>query len=608
MTLPQFELFALLALVLGLLLWGRIRHDLVAACGLLLAVVLGVVPESKAFAGFSHSAVLIVALVLVASRAFENSGALGLVTQRFVKPDRSLAAHIAVAGGVGAALSAVINNVAALALLMPVDIQAAQKAGRSPRLTLMPLAFGTILGGLVTLIGTPPNIIASSLRARELGAPYQMFDFAPVGLAVAVAGLIYVALFGWRLIPKKGDDNGEAIDEEAFTAELSVPEGSPAAGKYLSELDGDAEGAEVVTVGLVRKGRRLPFRGRVSAIEPGDFLVVEGPTDGIADFIKRLGLQPAKADDEAVAAAKDDDRADSEAAVKEKESEHLLVSKAVVRAESPIAGQSARSFNLRSRLGVTLLGIAHRGQTYRDQVLTRRIEAGDVLLIAGSHGALSRAMNWLSVIPISEVSIARPRLWRIAVAVGLFAGAVIAATSGWLSFTVAIMIAVAGYAATGLVPAREFYDQIDWPVIVMLACLLPLGEAFHDVGGTALAADVLLYVTQGQSPVVALVLLMVLTMTLSDVLNNVATMVIAGPLGIAMAAKLGVNPDTFLMGAAISASCAFLTPIGHKNNTLIMGPGGYAFADYWRMGLPLEAIVLAVGVPVLLLVWPLSAV
>jgi di/tricarboxylate transporter len=607
MTLPQIELFALLAFVLGLLLWGRIRHDLVAACGLLLAVVLGVVPESKAFAGFSHSAVLIVALVLVASRAFENSGALSLVTQRFIKADRPLALHIAVTGSVGAALSAVINNVAALALLMPVDIQAAQKAGRSPRLTLMPLAFATILGGLVTLIGTPPNIIASSLRARELGAPYQMFDFAPVGLAVAVAGLIFVAMAGWRLIPQRGDENGQAIDEEEFTAELVVPEDSSVVGKYLSQLDGDAEGANVVTVGLVRNGRRLPFRGRVSAIEHGDALVVEGPTDGIADFIKRLGLQPYKESKEKEGAEKapQAEQNDADAA---KDADHLLVAKAVVRAESSIAGQSARSFNLRSRFDVTLLGIAHRGRTYREQVLTRRIEAGDVLLIAGSHGALTRTMNWLSVIPISEVSIARPRLWRIAVAVGLFAAAVVAATSGWLSFTVAIMIAVVGYAATGLVPAREFYEQIDWSVIVMLACLLPLGEAFHDVGGTALAADVLLFLTQGQSPIVALVLLMVVTMTLSDVLNNVATMVIAGPLGLTMAAKLGVNPDTFLMGTAIAASCAFLTPIGHKNNTLIMGPGGYAFADYWRMGLPLEAIVLAVGVPVLLVVWPLGAV
>ncbi len=604
MTLPQIELFALLTLVLGFLLWGRLRHDLVAVCGLLIGVVLGIVPEAKALSGFSHSAVFIVALVLIASRAFENSGALNLVTQRFIKPDRPIGMHIAVTGGIGAALSAVINNVAALALLMPVDIQAAQKAGRSPHLTLMPLAFATILGGLVTLIGTPPNIIASSLRARELGAPYQMFDFAPVGLAVAAAGLIFVALFGWRLIPKTGRGDERPISEEEFTVELAVPEGSPAIGKYLPQLDKDAEGADVVTVGLVRKGRRLPFNGRVSVIEQGDALVVEGPTDGIAEFIKRLRLQPHKVDDGNATA----ETVEDESAAKEKEAEQAMVTKAVVRAESSIAGQSARSFNLRSRFDVTLLGIAHRGRTYRDNVLTRRIEAGDVLLIAGTHGALSRALNWLSVIPIGEVSIARPRLWRIAVAVGLFAGAVIAASSGWLSFTVAIMIAVAGYAATGLVPAREFYDQIDWPVIVMLACLLPLGEAFHDVGGTALVADLLLTLTQGRSPVVALVLLMVVTMTLSDVLNNVATMVIAGPLAIAMAAKLGVNPDTFLMGTAISTSCAFLTPIGHKNNTLIMGPGGYAFADYWRMGLPLEAIVLAVGVPVLLLVWPLGAV
>ncbi|MGE5148375.1 MAG: SLC13 family permease, partial [Candidatus Eiseniibacteriota bacterium] len=278
---------------------------------------------------------------------------------------------------------------------------------------------------------------------------------------------------------------------------------------------------------------------------------------------------------------------------------------AVVRADARIAGRSAASFRLRTRFGVTLLGVAHEGRTFREQVRTRVIAPGDVLLLAGPRAALNHVVEWLGAIPINEASVAPAKAWRIVVALGLFAAAVAAASTGWLSFTVAIGIAVAGYAATGLVPAREFYDQIDWPVVVMLACLLPLGTAFENVGGTALIANTVLDVTHGQPAAVTLALVMVVTMMLSNVLNNVATMVIAGPLAVAIALKLGVSADSFLMGAAVATSSAFLTPIGHKNNTLIMGPGGYAFGDYWRVGLPLQVIVLVVAIPLILVVWPL---
>ncbi|MDX2221273.1 MAG: SLC13 family permease [Rhodospirillaceae bacterium] len=604
MTADQIILFTLFALVLGLMLWGRLRHDLVAAGGLFAAVVLGVVPEAEAFSGFAHPAVVIVALVLIASRALENSGALGLVAAGVIKPDRGLPSHIAITGGVAAALSAVINNVAALALVMSLDIQAARKAGRSPGLSLMPLAFASILGGMITLIGTPPNIVASTLRAQHLGEPYRMFDFAPVGLAVAAAGLAFVALIGWRLLPSPRGPSPLLAQQDDFIAELEVAEGAPLVGKFVADLTEDAEKSDVLIVGLIRGGKPVPRSGQFVQIEAGDLLSVEGTRDAIAEFMKATALVDVGRRVPQDGAAGHDDSTTGAGRPAAGEPPLTMV-EVIVRSDSPLAERSAESIRLRSRYSVTLLGIARAGRFFREQVRSRTIEAGDLLLIAGKRAAIENSVRWLGLMAVAETSMSAPQPWRVALAVGLFVAAIVAATSGVLSFTTALAIAVAGYGASGLIPAREFYDAIDWPVVVMLACFLPMGAAFDAVGGTALIANVLLAVTQGESAVVALVLLMMVVMTLSDVLNNVATMVIAGPVGVAMARELGVNPDTFLMGVAVAASCAFLTPIGHQNNTLVMGPGGYAFSDYWRLGLPLEAIVLIVGVPTLLMVWPL---
>ncbi|WP_119421766.1 SLC13 family permease [Desertibaculum subflavum] len=599
MTIAQAELFALFAGILGMLLWGRFRHDLVAASGLFLAVLLGLVPEGNAFSGFSNPAVIIVALVLIASRAFENSGALGLMTGLLLREGRSAPLHISIIGGIGAGLSMVINNVAALALLMPLDLQAARKAGRAPGSTLMPLAFATILGGMVTLIGTPPNIIASAVRQEQLGRPYQMFDFAPVGLAVAIAGIAFVALAGWRLVPGREDRAAAAVRESSFKAELLVPEGSRAIGQSVAEIEEDAEKSDLLIIGLIRGRERHYAAARRMIVAADDIVLVEGSTDAIGAFIKSLGLQDAPQEEDAPAEAAADEAED-----KAKKFEPNIV-EAVVRADSRLAGRSARELALRSRFGITLLGIGHSDIFVRDVVQSRPIAAGDTLLMAGAGASRQPTLDLLGLIPIGTVSVAAPTAWKIAVTVGLFAAAIAAAGLGLVSFTVAIGIAVAGYAAFGLISGREFYQQVEWPVVVMLACLLPIGTAFERLGGTALIADAILELTRGQSAVVALVLLMVVVMTLSDVLNNVATMVIAGPLAVQLAQKLGVNPDTFLMGTAIATSCAFLTPIGHKNNTLIMGPGGFRFADYWPLGLPLEIVVLAVGVPTLLVVWPL---
>ena len=611
MTLDQILLFAVFVGILVMLLSGRVRHDLVAAGGLLIAVTLGLVPQDEAFSGFASPAVLIVALVLVASRAFENSGALGIAAQWTADDKRPVGLHIAIVGGLAAALSAVINNVAALALLMPMDVQAARKASRPPGMTLMALSFATILGGMTTLIGTPPNIIASTLRAEHLGAPYRMFDFTPVGLAIAVAGIGFVALVGWRMVPRRKDTAAELVSESSFEAELSVSKDSRAVGRLVVEFEEEAENADVLLTGIIRDRTRHRRRAHLYTIAPGDLLVVEGSSDAIAAFIKATDLQDATPEENAAAKKPAHERAEAEKESEEgseQENERAggsAIVEAVVRSDSYLAGRSAAWLRLRKRFALTLLGISRAGIVASEKVSNRTIESGDVLLLAGTGAASAATLDSLGLIAINRISVAPFRALSVAITFGLFAAAIAAATLGLLSFAVAIAIAVVAYAALGLVPAREFYQAIEWPVVVMLACLLPIGAAFDRIGGTALVSGVIGRMTEGYSPVLVLIVLMTATMMLSDVLNNVATMVIMGPIAIDLSDRLVVNPDTFLMGVAIAASCAFLTPIGHKNNTLIMGPGGFKFSDYWRMGLPLELIVLAVGVPMLLVVWPL---
>jgi len=539
----------------------------------------------------------------VASRAIENSGLLRLATKSIASSSRKVGTHIALIGSIGAALSSVMNNVAALAILMPLDIQAARKAGRLPGLTLMPLSFATILGGMVTLIGTPPNIIASGIRQERLGEPYAMFDFAPVGLCVAISGVAFVAFLGWRLLTRPSEAVAHEPLEEEFMAELNVPENAKIIGKTILDFESDANDTEIAVVGLLKEGKRLIKRALVTPLAAGDAIVVEGPTDGIAKFIEALGLQGVKT--ERKKGATDGEPGEDSLTAFAADNENVLM-EAVVRTGARIEGRSAKSFRLGARFDVTLLGISHEGRILREKIGSRILAPGDLLLLSGPKDSLAHVADWLGVLPVNQVGVAPVKAWwRIGAAVGFLVAAIVAASSGLLSFEVAIAIAVAGYAIVGLVPAHEFYDQIDWSIVVLLACLLPLGEAFDRIGATQMIADSLLNLTVGMPAVVSLIALMFATMMLSDVLNNVATIVIAGPIAIATAQVLGVNPDTFLMGVTVASSCAFLTPIGHKNNMLILGPGGYRFADYWRLGLPLEILVLVVSVPALLYFWPL---
>ncbi len=590
MTTDQTVLFGLLALVFVFLIWGRWRYDLVAFVALLAAVITGVVPTGKAFSGFGHPATVIIALVLVVSRGLSNSGAVEHLARVVVDSSRRLFAHIGIMASLAAALSAVMNNVAALALLMPVDTQAARKAGRSPALSLMPLSFASILGGMITLIGTPPNIVVAEFRNDALGAPYAMFDFAPVGIACAAVGVAYVTLIGWRLLPKKnfGSDSGEDLFQLAdYIAELKVRESSPVIGKRVRELDGLAEESDIRIIGLTRQGKRAPGFARIEEVHVGDILVVEGSPDSIEDALGTLGLEYIGTGMGQLA------------------EEDLTLQEAVVPEAASLVGRSAKSFRLLYRYGVALVGVSRHGRRFREDVRSLTLQTGDVLLLLGAEESVNDATLRLGLLPLKDRGHRVIQRAKASQAVVLFAAAIIAASLGIVYLPIALGCVAAAYLVLNIVPLREVYESIEWPVIVLLGSMIPIGGALQSTGATTLIANGIVDISSGFSPAIVMALLFVVTMTLSDVMNNTATAVIAAPIAVEMANRLDVAPDPFLMAVAVSASCAFLTPIGHKNNTLIMGPGGYSFGDYWRMGLPLELLIIAVGVPMILWVWPL---
>ena len=590
MTPPQATLFVILVLVFVMLIWGRWRYDLVAFIALMAALLSGVVPVSDAFSGFGHPATVIIALVLIVSRGLSNSGVIELLARYVIHSSRKLAAHVSIMSGLAASLSAVMNNVAALALLMPLDLQAAKKSGRSPSLSLMALSFASILGGMITLIGTPPNIVIAEYRNDALGDPFKMFDFAPVGIACAAVGVAYVALIGWRLLPASrtsGESGEDAFDLKDYVAEVRVPEGSSVIGKRVRELDELAAKSDIEIVGLTRRGRRLPGLARIARIEADDILVVEASPEGLDEALGALDLEYV---------------GKSEGVLGDGD---LELAEVVVPEASRLAGRSADSLRLLYRYRVVLVGVSRAGKRFRENVRKLELRPGDVLLLLGPEERLNDVTGQLGLLPLADRGqrvVQRDKMWQ---AVAIFVAAIAAASAGIIYLPIALGCVVAAYILLNIVPLREVYTAIEWPVIVLLGSMIPIGGALEATGGSTLIVDTILGLTSDISPVMVLTLLIIVTMTLSDVMNNTATAVIAAPIALEIADRLDANPDAFLMGVAVAASCAFLTPIGHKNNTLILGPGGYQFGDYWRMGLPLEILIVVVSVPMILIVWPL---
>jgi len=620
---------AILTATIGMFLWGRWRHDMVATGALLACVLGGLVAPAEAFTGFAHPAVITVACVLVLSRGLQISGAVDALTTALLPAKAGILLSLAALVGLGALLSGFMNNVGAMALLMPVAMQLAARLELPPGRVLMPLAFGTILGGMTTMIGTPPNLIVSGFRAQTGAGSFGMFDFTPIGLAIAVIGTVFIVLLGWRLVPAREKASTEGFETGAYVTEVRVLPDSKAAGLLLREIERTLDGADAQVIGLVRNEVRMnaPQSGR--KVLAGDILVIEAEADALPEVLSTLGLKleeagSSSAEDETGQEDKGEknhgqDKAgekaghkagregeDAEAeADRSPQDDEITLMELVVRPEAGLIGRSAKDLLLRTRYGLNLLAVSREGARSKARLRTLKIQAGDLLLMQGPLEALSEFAADSGCVPLARRDLRIPDRGKAWVAGLVMAFAVGAAALGLLPAAISFALGVLASMALRTVPLRAVYESIDWSVIVLLGALIPVAGAMESTGSANLIARALLEGVARGDAIVGLTLVMVVTMFLSDLMNNAATAAVMCPIAIGTAAALGASADPFLMAVAIGASCAFLTPIGHQNNTLILGPGGFRFGDYWRLGLPLELLVVAIAIPLLMLFWPL---
>ena len=594
MTTGQLIAFGVILASLILFAWGRVRYDVVAMLALVVSVLTGIVPPESAFGGFSDPAVITVAAVLILSASLQRSGAINAISGSIGKLSGNATVQIAALTTTVAVLSAFMNNVGALALMLPVALRAAKSAGVPASLALMPLAFGSLLGGLATLIGTPPNIIIASFRADAAGgtlaeAGFGMFDFAPVGAVAAVAGVLFISLIGFRLIPHRvsGDTAREElmrIDE--YVTELQVPEDSELIGKPIREVVVLADG-DVSVVAVVRGGEKELAPPWYTRMQAGDHLIIEGGTAAIAMAAEKSGF---------------DLVADREIGSENLTSDEVIVIEAVVNPGSRLENRTARGLRINSRYSVNVLAVARQGRPIRDRIGHIRFKAGDVILLQGPEQVVYEALTSLGCLPLAEreISVVGQRSFY---PLAIFAAAIAAAAFGLVRIDVAFVAAVVALVLTRLFPVRDVYESIEWPVIILLGAFLPVGAALQNTGATQLIADGITEISAGLPMWTMLVIVMTISAVLSAVINNAATAVLMAPIAITVASILNGPSDAFLMAVAIGSSSAFLTPIGHQSNLLVMGPGGYRFGDYWRLGLPLTIVTFAAATPMLMLIW-----
>ncbi|WP_036547465.1 SLC13 family permease [Nitrincola lacisaponensis] len=623
MTQDQSLILLILLMTLTLFLWGRWRHDIVAGGTLLACVLAGLVDANDAFSGFAHPAVITVACVLVLSRALQISGAVDWLTRHLLPQQSGVTLSIAALTGLGACLSGFMNNVGAMALLMPVALQVAKRLELSPGQVLMPLAFGTILGGMTTLIGTPPNLIVSGFRADMADAQaFAMFDFAWVGLPVAVVCVAFVALLGWRLVPVRKTAANDSFDTGAYVTEVRVTEKSKAEGMRIRAFEQALDAADAQVLALVRHEVKINAPGDGRKLQAGDILIVEADLESLPDVLGELGLaleeavditsvpensetDPSTTPPESAAQSVDPATADAEAESGAAEASEIRLIELVVREESSLVGRSAKAIRLRTRYGINLLAVSREGSRSHARLRTMTIKAGDLLLMQGPDDALNEFAADYGCIPLAERDLNLPDRQKALLACGIFVLVIGLAVFSVVPTAIAFALGVLLSMLLRTLPLRSVYTAVDWPVIVLLGALIPVAGAMESTGTAELiAAGLLDYLAQGHA-VIALGLILLVTMFLSDLMNNAATAAVMCPVAMGTAAVLGLNADAFLMAVAIGASCAFLTPVGHQNNTLILGPGGFRFGDYWRLGLPIELCVCAVSLPLLLIFWPL---
>ncbi len=591
MTLQQIEAFAIVAGMLGLFISDRLRYDLVAALALSCAALTGIVPRAKVFEGFANPVIIIIASVLVLGRAIAVSGVVEAAMRRLLMRLRTLSLQVAALTACVTFLSAFMKNVGTLGIFMPIAIQAAERSQRSPSLYLMPLAFGSLVGGTITQIGTSPNLLISAVRQETQGRPFTLFDFTPVGLPLSIMTVGFLA-FGWRLIPRGRIGQASAarrFEIEAYTTEARLPAGSPLADKTVGDLEALGDGSIVVSA-IIREGHGRYIPGRHWTLYAGDLLILQGDPVALKPVIDQGRLELPGAAELPRTGGKDDE---------------LEAAEAVVTEGSLLIGQTLETLSLRQRFEVNVLALGRRGQRIRDRLRGTRFQIGDTVVIQGRQGALTEVLSQLGCLPLAERSLAlgqrRPRL----LPVGILTVAVVLIAVHWVPAEVAFFVAAILVVLFRILSPKQAYDAVDWPIVVMLGCLIPVGEALKETGAVGLMGDALTVVAAHLPGSLAVGFMLIASMIVTPFLHHAAAVLVMGPVAASVAGSLGYGPDAFLMAVALGASCDFLTPIGHQNNLLVMGPGGYRFSDYWRLGLPLTSLVVVLGTWLIARTWPL---
>jgi di/tricarboxylate transporter len=590
MTVDQMLAFAVLAGMMGLFIWGRIRYDLVAIIALLVSVGIGIVPADKAFSGFADDIVIIVASALVISAAVARSGIIEAAIARLTSRFSRMGSQLIILVGSVTFLSAIVKNIGALAMLMPSAFQMAKRSHSSPSCFLMPMAFGSLLGGLITLVGTSPNIIVSRVREEMTGEPFGMFDYAPVGLGLALSGLLFLR-FGYRLLPtnrRAAPTMGEALDIQDYVTEARIPPHSPADGKTVAAFKALTEG-DVEVTGLHRGERRRTVPLPDAGLRAGDVLILEGEPEALERAIASAGLQL---------------EGQHRGAVTDSAAADVGVIEAVIGRDSILLGQNAGRIALHDRHGVNLIAVSRSGERLSVRLRDINLCAGDVIVLQGPLSTLPERVRDLGCLPLAERSLRLGSERRGLIPLAILGGAMALTAAAILPVAIAFFGAAALIMMTGALPAREAYARIEWPILVMIACLIPVSDALRTTGGTELIAAWLSSTASVLPAWGAVALILVAAMAVTPFLNNAATVLVMAPIASVFATGLGYKPEAFLMAVAVGAGSDFLTPIGHQCNTLVMGPGGYRFGDYARLGAPLSLLVVVVGVPLIMMFWP----
>ena len=587
------HIFVFLTLFIALILfvWGKFRHDFVALLTLFFLAVIGIIPHVDAFSGFGHPAVVTVAAVLIIGKALEYSGLINIISKWITLSGSNINLQLLLLCLMVAVSSAFMNNVGALAIFMPIALSIAKKNKIPSSYMLMPIAFASLLGGMTTLIGTPPNIIISTFRSDELGEAYGMFDFSLVGIGLMLTGILFIAFLGWRLIPKRPalKSETELFKIDDYITEVLVVKDSKMIGKTVAELV-QLSKVDIQILGIVRNNKRIHAPDEKEEFLENDIIIIETDTDSLTSFIDDSGLQ-------LVGGKKF--RTDAVG------SKNISIAEAIVMADSPLIGQTTAGIRMRSRYGINLLAVSRKHEKIHRRLDHVIFQNGDVLMIQGRTHLLNDTLLTMGCLPLAQRGLRIGYEKNVALCLGLFIISIGLVVSGLLPVHIAFPLAAVGMVLTGALPVKNMYTSIDWPVIVLLGAMLPVGQALETSGGASIIAQLILDMGSDYPAWFMLSLVLIVTMFLSDLINNAATVVLMAPIGMAVARGIGVSVDPFLMAVAIGASCAFLTPIGHQSNTLVMGPGGYKFSDYWRMGLPLEFIIVVLGVPLIMYFWPM---